>query len=614
LIKKLCVKERVLIFLLLYHLVIISILLFSRFDFQNSDSIYVKLVIFDKFFIEFASIFVLSYICLNSYKVLHFLVIPVQIFYIMITFIQMLSLEMTGSFVTSLAMENIEFIGYMINLDNSLIIIKLIIILIIIPWIVSIYLSRRIGIARNMIRTVFLMIIFFLVIIFLLESKDLVKKKSILLESNGLRHTGMVEAYIEVFQEHEISKNPDLHFITEVNKKYNIDLNIDPFKEYPLKKSYIYKKQSFPRDKNRPNIILIFTEGLSARTLSIYNKKFNSLNPNLKDFSDNNSTMKVSNYFNHTAATYKGLHGQFCSLYPKDTGSRKWLKGKLKYTCLPKILSDKGYETTYLNTHYKNSSGIDEIVSRTGFDHVLSGEELSEKYLGGIDKRGGYLQDQQFYKMLINYLKRKTEPTQKPFFLAMYTSETHAWTDVDTSKGGIIYKDGSVETLNTIHNMDDAFGKFWKYFKQSKYFKNTLIIFTTDHCHFHDLKYLKLMKASLEMDYDYRKSFVDKIPLLFYSPYNDLPKEFDAHSHTSVDLAPTLLHYLNINDVENSFMGNSLFERKYNFGFAGPVFIKDGIKYFMQDENHDQVLHKLMIKYRTYTEYLEMNDRLHAEN
>jgi phosphoglycerol transferase MdoB-like AlkP superfamily enzyme len=524
----------------------------------------------------------------------------------------MLSLKMTGSFISRLAMENIEFIGYMVNLDNSLIILKFIIILIIIPWVISIYLSRWVRIARYIIRIVLLLIVLFLAIIFLVDSKDIVEKKYIS-DSNSLKHTGMIQAYIEIFEEHSISKNTDLSFITEIKNKYNIDLNIDPFKKYPLEKSYVYKKQIFTKRENKPNIILIFTEGLSARTLSIYNEKFNSLTPHLQNFSEHMSTMTVSNYFNHTAATYKGLHGQLCSLYPKDTGSRTWLKGKLIYTCLPDILSDNGYETTYLNTHYKNSSAIDEIVSRLGFNHVLSGEELSERYMDGLDIRGGYLQDQQFYKMLINYLEKQKVPMQKPFFLAMYTAETHAWTDVDTSKGGMIYKDGSVETLNTIHNMDDAFGKFWEYFKQSKYFKDTLIIFTSDHCHYHDLRYLKLMKASQEMDYDYRKSFIDKIPLLFYSPYNDLPKEFDAHSHTSIDLAPTLLHYLNINDAENSFIGNSLFEPKYDFGFAGPVLIQDGTKYFIQDENHDQDLHRLMIKYRKYTEYLEMNDKLHAK-
>ena len=123
--------------------------------------------------------------------------------------------------------------------------------------------------------------------------------------------------------------------------------------------------------------------------------------------------------------------------------------------------------------------------------------------------------------------------------------------------GGKKYKNDS-SVLTTLHNVDSEFGKFWEMFKKSRYYNNTIVVFTTDHAHYYETPYVKLV----EKEKDYKKLFIDKIPLLIYDPTHKLPNEFNANGNTSLSLTPTILHLLGVSKVSNSFMGTSLFDQK----------------------------------------------------
>lgn len=87
---------------------------------------------------------------------------------------------------------------------------------------------------------------------------------------------------------------------------------------YPFEKKYIYQSPLPFSVRNKsisnPNIILIFTEGTSARLIGCYNKKYQAVTPNIDKLANNEHSMKVINYFNHTCATFRGTHGQLSLL------------------------------------------------------------------------------------------------------------------------------------------------------------------------------------------------------------------------------------------------------------------------------------------------------------
>ena len=172
------------------------------------------------------------------------------------------------------------------------------------------------------------------------------------------------------------------------------------------------------------------------------------------------------------------------------------------------------------------------------------------------------LTDKSFFEGFIKYLKkRKKTKSKKPFFIGLYNIETHGY--FKTPPNRVKYKNSDNDTLNSVHNLDLQFGKFYKYFKKSPYAKNTIVILTTDHAHyFGDSHYQRSLPKN------YRLFPIDRVPLLIYNPFLNLPKSYDANMGTSINLAPTLFHMLGINNVENNFLGESLFERTKDYGVS----------------------------------------------
>lgn len=336
---------------------------------------------------------------------------------------------------------------------------------------------------------------------------------------------------------------------------------------YPFEKNWIYHNplpfQQKASAVKKPNVILIFTEGTSARLLGCYNEKYTNVTPNIDSFSKMSTT--IDRYYNHTAATFRGTHGQLASCYPRYGGYEKggWAGTKegsgaskqlshVEYQTLPKLLNEQGYTTTFISPHMKSDPYTD-LLNMLGFQQVYTRDDAAN-ILGKYPQYWhSSITDQDTYSELINLLERK-EDEDMPFFLSMYTFETH--TNVDTQSDELKYGDASNETLNTLHNVDDAFGRFWQYFQHSKYKDNTIIIFTADHCHYHDKPFMELVKN----DSDYVKCFFDRIPLIIYDPIHSLPARYDAENNTSISLPPTVCQLLGINNTRNSFMGTSIFE------------------------------------------------------
>jgi len=554
-----------------------------------------KFFIINTIYIEFIFIYILIYFFFGINRFLSFVIWIIFILYISINSIELISLLISNDFLTKLAIDNIEFIDVIITNKNIFRLLLFLFILIIVPYLLQ-------KIVKDKLFNLIYILIFTLFIASIIYNKF-----------NINYFNSPILNFIKIFISEE-NNNEEFNYKDLDNLKL-FGFKLDVKNKYPLMKNGIYKYKLSNINK-KPNIIVIFTEGLSARTTSVYNKKFFSLTPNLYKFSKYKNTKYYKNYYNHTAATYRGILGQLCSFFPKYGGNGGWNRdfksiSKIRYKCLPELLKHNGYETTYLNVHYKDASHIDEMVNNFGFDKIYSGESLSKLYLGKINKlKNDALTDHQAYKVLINFLKNKKN--NKPFFVSMYTEETHAWVDVVSD--GVKYKDGSNETLNTIYNMDNAFGKFLDYFKNSKYFKNTILVFTSDHAHYQNREFVELMNKYKEKDY--KHIFIDKIPLIIYNPFYTLPTLDKNLSFTSLDIAPTILHMIGAQNEPNAFLGTSIFESKKRYGvswYNNHLYLINRDKVYDRfdiKDNKNKELFFLLKKFLRYIHYLESQNRI----
>ncbi|HTV85944.1 MAG TPA: LTA synthase family protein [Dyella sp.] len=334
---------------------------------------------------------------------------------------------------------------------------------------------------------------------------------------------------------------------------------------FPLEKSLIYDTPLPYQAKGvagtRPNVIVIFSEGVSARLLGCYGGKYPGLTPNIDRLAS--VSMRVIDYYNHTAATYRGLRGQMVSGYPQAGGDDDKTQAtdaatmaslSIQYRSVPMMLKQEHYNTYFISPHY-NRVGLNDLLRSLGFDKVYSFEDVSRTVLPGNKLyyvEGALSDDDEFGALRALMTRGELNGKDRPFFMGLYNFGTHAF--IDIMPNGAKYGDGGNSALNKLHNFDHALGAFLDYFFASPYAKNTILVLTADHATYPDQDYRAVAGDG------YKPLLVDRIPLIIYDPTHKLPAILDARARTSIDLAPTLMQLLGIQKETNSFLGTSLFE------------------------------------------------------
>lgn len=290
----------------------------------------------------------------------------------------------------------------------------------------------------------------------------------------------------------------------------------------------------------RPNVILIFTEGMSAEVLDVYNELHLDLTPNLDSLYSR--SLVFDNYYNHTAATFRGLRGQLYSSYQflggyygDGTGFAEMpadsLRKKIntKIISLIDILNRCGYHTNFVNVEGDNRCVID-YLRTFHCDRLIS------------DANNRVLSDRE----AIDLLWYSIQEMEEPYFMGFYNLGTHHGCDSPDIK----YGDGNDAVLNRFYNYDVQIGRLIDSLETHAILDNTLFVFTTDHASFQSREY----KESLHSKQQF---FVNRIPL-FICGAGIEPGVIDVKGRNSLGLAPTLLDLLGICKHENYFCGTSL--------------------------------------------------------
>lgn len=300
----------------------------------------------------------------------------------------------------------------------------------------------------------------------------------------------------------------------------------------------------------RPNVILLLSEGVSQHIID----DERGLMPNMAEYQKN--SLNVTNYYNHTFATFRGIIGQLYSGYQMDNYDSNRL------VSLQKLFSDQGYTTCMINTE-PISLPFTKFLGNMGFDRVAGTEKDMEEF--------SYITDRLAYELLYDQAMEMNQSGQ-PFFTVMYSFGTHASLDSPDE----VWGDGSDSELNKFYNLDYQYGQFMERLASSPLAENTIVITTADHATYVDEYYL----ASFP-DQNREVASLDTIPLFLY--YKGItPEELDAGGRNTLDLAPTICDYLDISG-ENYFLGLSLFNLQENAKIYDRIFYDTHLTYTTMD-------------------------------
>ena len=281
----------------------------------------------------------------------------------------------------------------------------------------------------------------------------------------------------------------------------------------------------------KPNIIVIFTEGLSYNIIADEEK---DIMPNVREFEKSCITFK--NYYNHTFPTLRGVQGQLYSGYKFDDD-----KQGNNLVSVQSVLKVQGYRTAFINTEPFNDE-FTKYLNNLGFDEIIDDEDNVSGLADGMT-------DGEAYRLLMDSAHDLAKDKDQPFMLGIYTFGTHVSFDSREYQ----YGDGANGFLNKFYNCDQMFKYFLDDFKSSELADNTILIFTTDHSTYADQSYTDVFT-----DYKRNCTDCDVMPLFIY--YDGIePQEIDADGRNSLCFAPTVLDFLDL-DAENYFLGSSLFD------------------------------------------------------
>ncbi len=589
-------------------------ILFCNFYFEVNtnkivSSLY-SLVSFGEFFI-FLSVTCLFLMIKKFNKVSFSFFFLFSFFYYFLSSIQLFSLFMYETYVPEIAFHNVNNIAHILswNVFFTICCFSIFFILLLICFS---SLKKSVSINR---KKIFYLALFFLfigvltVVVFGRASKV----------SNNEKIRSPIVAFIHTYKRALL--NASIEKIENVVIK-NIDSKF-------WIKNTVYQSDIVFNEKNyRPNIIILIPDGISTRLITGYQKnnkdylniykKFSELTPNIDKMME--KSLVIDNYYNHTAATYSGLPGMFSSSYPlggmsydeinlMKTGKRK----KAIYSSLFDILHLNNYNSYFVTTDgeetlipyvFREILHVKNIYSPTNFNEI---HQLHQNY--------SRLTDNDIFTAVKNIFENIDN--DEPKIVVAYFIGTHLNIE-PRDFGGIGYKDNENMFLNAMHNFDNELGFFMNWFENSKFSQNTIIILSTDHAHFPDREYKKLLKENEDLAKGFEPVFCDKIPFIVYNAKN-LPSYFDAKSQTSLSFSPTILHFLGYKNYRNAFMAGSLWDidtneyHLYSEGIQKTFCIKDeNIFYFDDCKNEEQVQDKFS-KIKQYQK-LELDGLLFDEN
>lgn len=287
----------------------------------------------------------------------------------------------------------------------------------------------------------------------------------------------------------------------------------------------------FIAPKKKANVLVVLLESWgSIDTSDQITPHFNALRK---------QSFSTAGFYANGYRTVEGIFSTFCS-YPNPIGGG--VAGtqlqSLSYHCLPQILLEQGWQTSFIQGSYRGIVGS--FAQHLGFEYSYGKEEYNFE---GIHNYWGYMDDD-IYRFTLDKLAKTTEP----FLMVVNTGTTH-----DTylpQDDDYVFGKQNEEGIrrSVIHHADAALGRFIE--RLPKVLTTpTLVIFVADHT-------LGVGKLELEKN---------AIPFVMFANDGSITNEEKPYFAGQMDIAPTIIDWLG--GYVPWFTGDSLLDDEYQ-GYA----------------------------------------------
>ncbi len=291
-------------------------------------------------------------------------------------------------------------------------------------------------------------------------------------------------------------------------------------------------------------MVLIILESFSEEYIGFLNKESESFTPFLDSLSRHSTVYQgMANgkrSIEAIPALLAGIPSLMVEPYITSTYSMNKIVG------LPEILKKHNYFTAFFHGAYNGSMNFDGFAKSIGIDQYYGMNEYNDK--ADYDGNWGI-----FDEPFLQFMAGKLSTFPEPFFATVFTLSSHHPYTIPTQYVGK-FKKGKLPILETVMYVDNALRLFFKTVSKTNWYRNTLFVITADHS-------AQAMKQKYNTNYG-----MYKIPMIFYKPDSETGTVKDQ-IFQQIDLMPTLIDYLRINEQSFSF-GKSVYQTETGFHIA----------------------------------------------
>lgn len=329
------------------------------------------------------------------------------------------------------------------------------------------------------------------------------------------------------------------------------------------------------------NVIIIHLESFQQFLIN-YKVDGKEVTPNLNKFYKDQNTLSYDNFYNQVAQGKTSDAEMMLenSLFGLPQGSAMTEYGTQNtFQAAPAMLDQQGYTSAAFHGDVPSFWNRDNTYKSWGYDYFFSSQYYKEK----ADYTVGYgLKDKIFFRDSAKYLQQLPQP----FYAKLITLTNHypyeidkQNTDFPATKTGDKTVDPYVQTA---HYLDEAFGEFLTYMKQSGLYKNSMIVLYGDHygiSNNHRAAIAQLIGKKKVTSYDLAQ--FQKVPFMIHA--NGLKGGIQHTYGGEIDVLPTLMDLLGVKDNNTIQFGNDLLAKNRsqtvafrNGDFVTPQFVKQG--------------------------------------
>lgn len=288
------------------------------------------------------------------------------------------------------------------------------------------------------------------------------------------------------------------------------------------------------------------------------------------------------NNFHHQTAQGRTSDAEFVinnSLYPLSVGSVYVRYPMNEYMALPNILKEKNYYTAAFHPYEKSFWNRNIIYNNFEFDDFFGKGDFVEKELIGPFGSQGAVGDKVLFEQMVDISKDKG----KFFSFVIALTSHHPYSNIPNEYRkldmGKYENDIFGNYLHSLHYVDNAIGELIYKLKKERLWDETVLVIYGDHDSGIEMDKEKARFVGVSENDLNIKLTQKEVPLFIHLPNQKEGKQYN-NTVSMIDIAPTVIELLGIEQRTNRHLGRSVFDLNNHFVVFRYGSFTDGKVYF----------------------------------